>query len=436
MYYYEFMNTLSSASHIIAVDVGTQCDNRLMGTLLSHISHKNRNTKITYLTGPNNVVVSSPTPGIKITKYDPHPDYFTQSSSLVPADPSSNLILWALTHPIDAYMSMRWYSYLAGHIEKMCRRLFKRAKESVTVTVMLWYPLLGLLWRFSPEFFELIRQKRVHVHMVYCAPGLPSTQVPWLFDSILTSKRFKGLYPCGTKDAVSKRRNMRSGMMYLERISNGTSLDLSIDEVMQSVTHVMLMMPNVIPEIKFRYPVIWCSDVLNKTNRNHHAKSISNDLKTFLSLNKKKIVYVTFGSYATTLERFIERFVVRLVEFCKTTGHVALVHNVPGIAPSPFINVQECFIPYEAVVPHCALVVFTGSVCLQNVCLRHATPMLFVPVLAEQFFWARNYKHFTGVPFLWSDSQLKKVPFVKAITLGCGSMHPTQRNTNTKAYDL
>lgn len=410
------MNALKSASHIIAVDVGTQCDNRLMGTLLSDISQKLQNKPITYLTSPNNEIVSRVT-GIKVVKYDPHPEYFTQSSSLDPADPSANVVLWALTHPIDAYMSMRWYSYLAERVEKMCNnKLLKRSATGEGIVVLLWYPLIGLLWRFSPAFFDLIMQKRIHVHIIYCAPGLPSSQVPWLFDSILKSKRFKGLYPSddAKKSTASKRRNMRSGMAYLERISNGTSLKLSVDEVMQSVSHIMLMRPNVIPLIKFRYPVVWYTN----TEKTKTKTIINDDLRTFLTRHSKKIIYVTFGSYAAALTHFIERFHVRLVDFCRTTGHVALVHNVPGIAPSPFINVQEGFIPYEAVVPHCALVVFTGSVCLQNVCLHHATPMLFVPVLVEQFFWARNYKHFTGVSFLSTDSQLRKVPFGEAITSG------------------
>ena len=64
------------------------------------------------------------------------------------------------------------------------------------------------------------------------------------------------------------------------------------------------------------------------------------------------------------------------------------------------IIVINGYIPYEYVVPRCKLVVFTGSVCLQNICMYHSTPMLFVPVLNEQFFWARNYKHHTGIDYI------------------------------------
>jgi hypothetical protein len=37
-------------------------------------------------------------------------------------------------------------------------------------------------------------------------------------------------------------------------------------------------------------------------------------------------------------------------------------------------------------------VIFTGSMCLQLECIKTGTPMLFVPYLTEQYFWAKNYK--------------------------------------------
>jgi UDP:flavonoid glycosyltransferase YjiC (YdhE family) len=38
------------------------------------------------------------------------------------------------------------------------------------------------------------------------------------------------------------------------------------------------------------------------------------------------------------------------------------------------------------------------------VCIYNKTPMIFVPLLAEQFFWARNYEAMTGTPFVHYQS--------------------------------
>jgi len=71
---------------------------------------------------------------------------------------------------------------------------------------------------------------------------------------------------------------------------------------------------------------------------------------------------------------------------------------------SPFFHVHAGFVPYSDLIPHSALVCFTGSMCLQLICLHNAVPIVFVPLLTEQFFWAKNYEHFTGVPYVDSKS--------------------------------
>jgi len=42
----------------------------------------------------------------------------------------------------------------------------------------------------------------------------------------------------------------------------------------------------------------------------------------------------------------------------------------------------------------------TGSYCIQHLALYYNVPMLFVPVLTEQYFWAKNYKQHTGIPYI------------------------------------
>lgn len=72
-------------------------------------------------------------------------------------------------------------------------------------------------------------------------------------------------------------------------------------------------------------------------------------------------------------------------------------------------TVHQGHVPYDAIVPLLSLVVFAGSTCLHLTCLRNGVPMLFVPLTTEQYFWGKNYEHFTGVPYVDVDK-----PYVKA----------------------
>ena len=63
-------------------------------------------------------------------------------------------------------------------------------------------------------------------------------------------------------------------------------------------------------------------------------------------------------------------------------------------------HVYRGFVSYDDVVQTVDLVAFTGSMCLQLKCLISRVPMIFVPLLTEQYFWAKNYKHFTGMPYI------------------------------------
>lgn len=66
---------------------------------------------------------------------------------------------------------------------------------------------------------------------------------------------------------------------------------------------------------------------------------------------------------------------------------------------SKYVTSVDGYIPYTKMIPKSKLVIFTGSACLLNTCYLYKTPMYFVPVLAEQYFWAKNYHYFTGTSF-------------------------------------
>jgi hypothetical protein len=121
------------------------------------------------------------------------------------------------------------------------------------------------------------------------------------------------------------------------------------------------------------------------------------------------LIFVSFGTYGKVSELVhpVQHLLKNLNTYCKTQNGVVVYHN-GGSLMADFIKSEKLgnirlwdgFIQYEDVVPLASLVVFTGSCCLQNISLFHKVPMLFLPILNEQFYWAKNYMHHTGVPYI------------------------------------
>jgi UDP:flavonoid glycosyltransferase YjiC (YdhE family) len=58
------------------------------------------------------------------------------------------------------------------------------------------------------------------------------------------------------------------------------------------------------------------------------------------------------------------------------------------------------FLPYTSILPQTSILITTGSYCIQHLALYYNVPMLFVPILTEQYFWAKNYRQQTGIPYI------------------------------------
>ena len=54
------------------------------------------------------------------------------------------------------------------------------------------------------------------------------------------------------------------------------------------------------------------------------------------------------------------------------------------------------------------MLITTGSYCIVHLALLYHVPMLFVPVLTEQYFWAKNYQQQTGIPYIDNMSYSKE----------------------------
>ena len=82
---------------------------------------------------------------------------------------------------------------------------------------------------------------------------------------------------------------------------------------------------------------------------------------------------------------------------------------------SNYIKFWKKFIPYPAIVKQSNVVLFSGSLCLQNVCWLYGCPMLIMPLHTEQYLWAKLYKRYTTVDYI--DQKNPPSDFIMFITL-------------------
>jgi hypothetical protein len=356
---------------VLAVDLGTFCDNKLMEFAMLDVA---KTCKVVYLTDKKHQL----DPKLVKVPFDT-PSYFTNDPKLEPANTATNMVWWVVRHPLDAWKGYQWTKDIQQKLES-CIEQYKPC------ALLVLYPAISILW---------LHQSDVPVYVLYYAPGIPNWDISWLFDSRFKDPRYK-LYK-------KSQENVDSGMKYLTRIAGYGTSSKSVEEMSLSVNHVLCWNKHVLPKL----------DMFFKDAKTFHVGTlVSRETRRpracTLPLKKKGNVFLSFGSYGNSdvLHEPLQRMLKSLNMFAETNGYDVWFHlggNMRDFVTNErltCINILEGYIPYEDTVPRMDLVIFTGSVCLQNICLYNATPMLFFPLLNEQFYWARNYKHNTGTRYL------------------------------------
>jgi len=371
--------------HILAVDLGTYCDNALMENAIHKLIQE---YQVIYLTDRNHTVPEG-------CIYEPFttPDFFIKDPKLKIADTQENIWLWSARHPRKSVEAIQWATSIYEQISSIYR------KYEIHAVVML-YPALAMTW--------FLLNYPAPVYVLYYAPGFLNKTIPWIFDSKMKSREFE-LYN------TDEDTNMKSGYTMLNRLciaSRRLPCERQlVHMILKQLNHVLCWDKHVTPKIT---PAL-------EGLRTHYVGSLYN-YNTIKDVElEQSTVFVSFGSYgnAKVLIPIVEALMAALDEYCEANNGVSVIfHN--GNYNSKHVKSVKGFIPYHEIVPKCRLVIFTGSACLQNICLFYAKPMLFVPILVEQFFWAKNYAHMTGVDYIDSTKNvLDKIKQACEITPKC-----------------
>lgn len=370
---------------MLVVGTGTYCDAAIAEAAMAALDRSR--FRVVYLADASQVR-SAPSFVERVYAYAT-PRFVTRDVDGGAADTAVSVAGWALAHPVKAYQAYAWLRAVADRV----RRLEARHRPAC---VLVHYGLLPAMRHMGADALAAVPHVVLHF-----APGVPNASVPWVFDGRLRRRAFR-LYDPSTSDAVAQSWAALEARVQVAKGEGGC--------FHRALVHALCWEAAAAPPL---VPLAGSGGALEV----HRVGSLLDgslaarfpgapaDLLAFMRANRARVALVTFGSFAgvASLREALPSIVAALV----AAGHAVLLHGrfedadaIRGHHAEGSVFVFDGFLPYAWAVPRLQLCVFTGSACLQNVCLYHRVPMLYVALLTEQCLWAKNYEHMAGVTYL------------------------------------
>lgn len=445
---------------------GTFCD----GSILHEILLALKGNEIIYVTDEN-IPHNYPDIVSKVVTYST-PGFIYTDPELGPADSNRNIIAWALSHPMQAVQVSEWVRQLGQLIYDVEREHSPDAAilHSALMAPLLWAENLsfkktsaqsnnekqeqtqdtGLTEKSS--FLETSLLTKTPHFIMYYAPMMPNGVIPWIFDRNLRRPDFK-LYMDSKSHRKLVKESWESIVYRLSSMMPNGCGPRSVVNSIQKMQHALLVDPNLMVRLKDENALLPGLHMeligsllppVGKKNKNKNSKDLPAGIVRFLessgqndeafgnSSRKANTVFISFGSFAH-VARLKKTALLLASKLYENFGMSTIFHDTSRKdTDEAFITeddmadmktnikdmkiyVHKGHLPYESIVTRVSLVVFTGSVCLQMVCHKNATPMVIVPYLTEQYFWAKNYQHFTATPYLDTMSDAAELSVASVI---------------------
>lgn len=385
------------SEEVLVVDLGTYCDHALVSSAIADILIQPSIKLVTYVTDSANTRQDNVC-NVDVFKYSAPDFLWTLGADL--ADPKMNVSLWAIKNPMRA-LALSTFMGQASEIVNNVAISKRKSIKKIVVT----YPAIGIALRLPKEFYS-------RVVVLHYAPTYPNSTVPWIFDSCLKDPSWRMFRTSADFNAESHR-------SYASALATYNSLSQSdMNSFLTKSQHVACWDPALLSREVAPINGIKVVSVQPLTS----SKTCVDTLKKKLVVSEKErpvhpkwlssgepFVFVTFGSYSgeSVMRKATEALLPALEEWASNkSANVVLalkeplsIHVKKHKRHSRIIFHSD-FIDYSFITPHAALVVFTGSMCLHMSCISNSTPMLFVPMIAEQYFWAKNHASETDVPYV------------------------------------
>lgn len=414
---------------ILFINIGSYCDGTLTNAVIKQLLQK---FDVKFITDKSSIIENAI---IQPNEIYESPAFITVEPVIGGADTATNLTNWLFSTPNQVYQLFQMINNIY-HIIQKCKEKYKPK------LILFHYSLLNIALIFENE--------SVPFGLVYYTPAYLNNTIPWIFDGNIRNRNFN-LYSSSKNKEIIK----QSWKTIISRTKLMTFL------MQTGVNHQILL--NRLKKLHFF--LCWDKNMtknikpLVSKNNIHYVGSIYPNhiikkiplqkipkipkyLPSFIQENKSKkrqMALISFGSFA----KFIHLQVAfkDIISVLLENNYSIIIHktwNVQNkIENQKFLNqfsnnnifVQIGFIPYESLIPHIDLIVFTGSLCLQLIAFQTMKDMIFFPLITEQFFWAKNYEYFTKVPYVdIAEFHQKSIP----LQLQTALKKTTEMNQNTQ----
>jgi len=278
-----------------------------------------------------------------------------------------------------------------------------------------WHSVDALL--FTYPFMCIVRRlltssslpPRLPVIVLYVAPAFPNLYIPWIFDDKIID------LDTNIVSHENKEINVRSHVLNDVAVSLCGSQYRFINpfwDYKKKKTYLMKRFPNLYVISAWNKNLVPSIVAPLNVSRSHffsingifeRPDPKSNPLPPLVAQFLKKpgkLLYLTLGSMETS---GLHSFVKVLQKAIRGQNMKLLVHDSQKQLrhrSTDRLLIVSGFLPYTSILPKTSILITTGSYCIQHLALYYHVPMLFVPVLTEQYFWAKNYQQQTGIPYI------------------------------------
>lgn len=390
---------------ILYCDFGTYCDFTISKQVITNLLQNN--IHVLYITPNENkqIVKLMTNPLLEVVKYTTYPPV----KKVIHFADILN-VLSALLDFGKSFKTIRMLVCLSQTFQRIVN-IVKNEWQSMDA-LLFTYPLLCIVR-------ELITSSslppRLPIIVLYVAPAFPNIYIPWIFD-----KRIINL-PGDIVSDKNKDMNVRS------HVWNDVAISLC-GEKGQYINPFWGYKKNKQYLMK-RFPNLYIISAWNKNLVPTKVAPLNVSPSHWFSVNgvfdrsppgplppvveeflKKpgKLLYLTMGSMEVP---GLSSFIRVLQTVIRGQDMKLLVHDNKKqlqFRSTDNLLVFKESISYGSILPRTDMLITTGSYCIVHLALLYHVPMLFVPVLTEQYFWAKNYQQQTGIPYIDNMSYSKE----------------------------
>lgn len=380
---------------ILYCDFGTYCDFAISKQMIANFLRNN--IQVFYITSNENQQISQLSdPRLEVVRYTS-----PAVKDVIPFADNRNVI------------------YALFDIRKIVKTIGVLIRQSktfhfITATVKSqWHSVDAVL--FTYPFMCIVRRlltssslpPRLPIIVLYVAPAFPNLYIPWIFDDKIVNLE------TNIVSSVNKESNIRSHVWNDVAVSLCGSQYRFINlfwGYKKNKKYLMKRFPNLYVISAWNKDLVPSMVVPLNVPPSHFfsiggiferpgPKPLPPFVVEFLK-KPGKLLYLTLGSMETT---GLRSFVKVLQKALCGQDMKLLVHDSQKQLrrrSTDRLLIVSGFLPYTSILPKTSILITTGSYCIQHLALYYNVPMLFVPVLTEQYFWAKNYQQQTGIPYI------------------------------------